>query len=238
MALIDGTKLIVHANNTWADSSGTPATPDADGATFSSPGKLGSAQGDFDGLNDNVDYGSPSKFNDITTSITLACWVQRRDDENAAAMLWKANSFGLSFGGIGASGVNKPTLALFFGGWFLLPSTDVIDDLSSHLIVGHFDGSYASIFVDNVLKAKVAETRTIATSINKMSIGSYELSGGGRGFYTDSLIDEVVIWDRGLSYGGVSVGQQATGEVAKLWKGGDGIEVGVRNFPFFFQEDY
>lgn len=226
MALIDGTKLIVHANNNWTDFSDDPATADVNGATFSSPGKLGSHEGDFDGINDNVDYGNPSKLQ-IIGDITIACWSKRRADQQADLILWKANSYGLSYGGPVAQGLNKPALSLYLGGWQNLISPDAVDDVDSHLIIGTYDGTKMRLFVDGIYKTEVARTAAIGNDTHKLSLGSYELNSGSRGLYANILGDEFVIWNRAISHGGVSLGQQATGEVAELWNSGDGIEVGV-----------
>lgn len=229
LPLIDRTKLIVHVNNDWVDTSEDSATPTVVGAILNTTSKLGSHAGEFDGIDDNVHYGTPSKLA-ITDVVTVAAWVKRLDDLAQAVILHKVSGFGLAFGTIITGGTNQPAFHLFnnIQGWSTVLSPDTIDNVDYHLVVGTFDGTYQRLFVDNVLKGEVYWPYAIDAQVGMhTSLGSYSFDAGPDGWFSKALIDEGIVWNRAISYGGDSIGQQATGEMAELWNDGDGVEVEV-----------
>jgi len=80
-------------------------------------------------------------------------------------------------------------------------------------VVGVYDGTKQYLFVNGTLKASAAVTPDY-TQLDAVYLGSSLVS---------ALIDEAGIWNRALSFGGVSVGQVATGEVAALYNNGAGV---------------
>ena len=97
-------------------------------------------------------------------------------------------------------------------------------------------GGVSRIFFDGVYDnfASLADFNSLLTDI---WFGTNQSTPAG--WYLDGLLDEVNIWNRAVSYGGVAKGETAGGEVAELWNGGAGLELGATTagFPFFFGVD-
>jgi hypothetical protein len=103
-------------------------------------------------------------------------------------------------------------------------TTAGVDEDAWHHVVAAYDSSAntGKLFVDGVLIETQSNVGTPDTSTAKLTIGAQD-TNGFRSF-TDR-IDEVAIWSRALSDGGVSDGQTAGGEVAELWNSGDGVQI-------------
>ncbi len=75
-------------------------------------------------------------------------------------------------------------------------------------------GSTFDLFFDNNLVATGTSSSALPTSTNPLLIGARN-SGDGRNFTVDGLIDEVAIWDRGLS----------DADITSIWNGGAGLQL-------------
>ena len=93
-------------------------------------------------------------------------------------------------------------------------------------VIGVRSGTTLKIYLNGVYEG----TATIPSNAIR-STGAVPLTIGwgvsGNPYAHDGFIDEVALWERAITDGSVSVGQTAGGEVAELWSGGAGIEVGA-----------
>jgi hypothetical protein len=224
MALTDG---LIHAwnmNDNWDDSVGIRHMS-ATGATFDSVNKKhGSAAGDFD----SNDYADVADNADLEPDhMTIAAWIRpgsvvvgERDiiskwwDGSSRSWVLYTNTDSARFT-VSLDGATSKTV--------IAATTLAVDTWA--FIVGTFDGSNVRLFVDNVYKGLTAASGTINKNTAPARMGADSRTPAVSFF--DGQIDTVPMWDRAVSYGGVSIGQQATGEVAELWNGGDGLELPV-----------
>lgn len=217
MALEDGLIASYHMNNDWFDSAGsndgTPA-----GATFDTVNKkLGSAAGNFDGIDDYADVGS-ALSSVIANDMSISLWFRGVTDSTNRMV------FG-SRGGVGDLGVEVGVLNTALGSKAFIQVFGASDsgsrlgisnvrDNSFHHIVVVRDGINFYIYVDDSREDGVLNTMTgSASTTSNTFIGKSEASAGmGKG-----QLDEINIWDRAIS----------ASEVSELWNGGAGIEIPV-----------
>lgn len=92
-----------------------------------------------------------------------------------------------------------------------------------YFVVATYDGSNHKVFVDGILRANVAATGNVSLNDINTRIGDEWHSG-----HSSAKYDEMFIYSRGLSDGGVTgLGATAGGEIADLWNSGAGI-----TYPF------
>ena len=107
-------------------------------------------------------------------------------------------------------------------------STTTLSINTWYHIVGRRVGTNVKIYVNGVLEASSTNASlTNPTTTDHWHIG---VSVDGTDTHTrwfKGRLDEVAIWSRAVTDGGVSVGQTATGEIADLYNGGTGIEIGA-----------
>jgi hypothetical protein len=115
-------------------------------------------------------------------------------------------------------------------------STSAINDGDWHLVVAQYDGRFLRIFIDNVYEAvtDLGSAFDIIATNHPLTLFARK----GKVIPFPGGLDSFLMGGSDLSYGGISIGQQATGGVAELWKGNIGVEIGdeavVPGFPFFF----
>ncbi len=136
--------------------------------------------------------------------ISVEMWVKPANQFTEQKYpLWKANSYGISIGDISGGNLNKPGFYLLQGGsWKSVMSTDAFTDTNWHHIVGTYDGSKITIYVDGIAKATSLSTGTIDSSAYNLGIGNYvQLPGVPEptSNYFGGLIDGVRIYSKGLS---------------------------------------
>lgn len=226
MALTDGLGGLWHMNGDWLDSFGNN-NGTASGATFdSSNQKLGSACGKFDGFDDHVYIADHASIRP-SSAMTIMAWVKSEDVTGVSRgfiskeivdvsgyMLYVTpgeNCLFYLYGLTGGFAVATPPLTI--GQW--------------HLIIASYDGANIKIYKDGIFINQVAATGTIASNTKDLWFGRYNTSPST---YHGSSYDSVAVWDRALTDGGISVGQTAGGEIAQLWNGGAGIEIGAATF--------
>lgn len=243
MSLNDGLVGLWHMNNNWLDSSGSGNHGTPHGVVFDDVDKrFGLACGSFDGVDDYIsvpllNYDEVSVagwFNRNTIDATgvdpiFGGWRWNPDEQvrEGFDIRFYINSTALSF-----------TLVTEDTGGTRIQRTiyyDIGDTCGTWV---HFVATYKAstgkqrLIIDGVLR--VEHTRTAGSTVvpfvayPDMRIGYSRVNSG----YFDGLIDDVAMWSRPLSDGGVSVGQTATGEVAELWNNGNGMEMdlGAKSF--------
>jgi hypothetical protein len=218
MAITDGQIAGWNCNGTWTDAVGTNDGTDF-GATFDSVNKkLGSSSGYFI-TNDYVDFAAINP-----SYITAVAWI--RPSTIAAGVRtilsrWYDGSNRSWQIRQNAAGADL-FISLNGGDSYSASATSVLTANTWHLVVGTFDGSNLRVFVDNVYKAITAASGTIYNNTAPVRLGADPRTPAI--LFFEGNIDAPAVWDRALTYGGVSLGQQATGEVAELWNGGVGVE--------------
>ena len=213
-------------NNDWQDSWGTNHGT-ATGAIFSTSAKLGSHAGSFDGVDDRVNNGSAASLQ-ITGNISFGGWIKR----NVAGVQhaiggrwhWLSNDWRCYYLQIYSD--NK---AMFF-----LSANGVTDQFVTSVVtigtewthvIGTYDGANMKIYVNGVYEAATARTGAIFNNSSVLfQLGVQNTNGSTYYSFFNGKKDEIALWSRALTDGGVSVGQTAGGEIAQLWNGGAGLE--------------
>ncbi len=153
-------------------------------------------------------------------AFSVSAWVNV-NSLAAANPIWGQTQTGTlkqSFGVLVTTGLvrlvlNNPTVslnsatALSAGGW--------------HHVVATYDGTNANIYIDGVYDA--TGVKAYSGTPNGEVIGAFTLTGTSM----NGSIDELGMWTRQLTDGGVTVGNTAGGEIAQLYNGGAGF-----TYPF------
>jgi hypothetical protein len=161
----------------------------------------------FDGTDDYVELGDIDAVDGVTR-ITVAAWVKWGGSPGGMTMekhiIEKDSCDGAHFELYGAPTNHK---AEFYIGssepnqYFSGESLTSIDDGKWHLLTGVYDGSFVRIYVDGVdEKDGAASSKTLYSSPYSVQIGgNCNGSGQAQGFLWPGLIDEVRLYNRGLS---------------------------------------
>jgi len=212
-SLISYYKLDENAANTHVDDAqeandGTASTNTSN--LYNANGKINSA---FDfATAENVDLSTTTSLL-FSTEVTVAAWFKTTGE--GWAINKKVTSGGhynylLRVDGSKADFFNDRT-----AGTRNVKGTTDVDDGDWHFLVGRGDSAGMNIYVDGVLEAHTANTNAFITPTATYSA---ELASSYAG-----LLDEVGIWGKALTDGGVSVGNTATGEIAELYNSGSGL---------------
>ncbi len=170
------------------------------------PGKIGQAL-NFDGNNDYVTMGNVSAINGLT-KITVSAWVRAVGvtsekhfvDASACSGATDSGVFEL-LGGYGTA--RKAQFVIYKSGGSLDvylsgAGTTNIDDGQWHFLLGRYDGSEVSIWVDGVWEnAQEISGLTLSTTANSLEIGG-NCNANFAG-YSNAGIDDVRIYNRALS---------------------------------------
>jgi hypothetical protein len=168
---------------------------------------------DFDGVNDYVSIANEINF-DVTNAITVAAWFKVDTfTKNFQALLCKGNTAWriqregttnqLQFACSGLS-TNK------------VVCTTNVNDGEWHHVVGRFDGSTLSIYIDGVQEASTSVTGTITTNNYNVSIGE-NLESTGRQW--DGKVYDIYVFNYALSSSQISSLASGTGGVWKFSEG-------------------
>lgn len=229
MALTDNWVGGWHLNNDALDSSGNGNDGTVYGATFdATTKKLGSHALAVDGIDDYIYVagGAGSSLNVGGGDFTIQGWLYltqvgvnqdfiacdlepqtvRIRINTANKVLWEIRDSGSDIA------TATSTTALSINTWY-------------H-IIGRRVGTNVKLYVNGVLEAST----TNASLNNPDTTDHWHIGVGVDGIDTHTRwfkgkIDEVAVWSRAITDGGVSVGQTATGEVAELYNGGTGVEI-------------
>lgn len=230
MSLLTGLKALYHLNENANDSSGNGNNGTIFGATSDTVNqKLGSGCYDFDAVDDYIDCGSDSSIDDLTVK-SVSAWIKPsgwghlgvgRVITKAAGAL---DGFGILIQLAGV-GIERLTFIQDFSGgvaqWETLDNSISLN-VWQHIVLIYDSSSTANdpIMYINGASQTINETASPSGTVesdasNNLWIGARNDSGTpSREF--DGLIDELALWDRGLT----------SDEVSQLYNGGDGIEVG------------
>ncbi len=231
MALNDELRISLPFNGDWLDKSGNSNDVTPDGITLETADpKIGSGNAAGDGSSDGEIADSPSLDADY---ITVACWVKYTTTAVTLPFERSNGVFGpTDWDLITVTGTLR--FQLHIGGSNQLAQSPLTyNDGNWHLAAMSYDGSFLRLFIDNVYVAQsVASHGPIGASTDPLTLFARK----GKIIPFPGSLDSFLMWGRALSFGGVSIGQQATGEVAQIWNGGTGIEIlGIPSgFPFFF----
>lgn len=151
----------------------------------------------FDGINDYIDIGAPASLNNVP-ALSLSAWIFPRSTANQGVVAKNNGSendygFEISAGGRFAFTTNYNYVPQ---GTFLDGGPVQVN--AWHHLVGVWDGSTVRFYRNG------AEVNSTAYSGKALADGNQILSfgklGSFPGWYFDGLLDEVLIYDRPLSY--------------------------------------
>lgn len=162
-------------------------------------GKFGRAL-EFDGNDDYVDVGSPSKALLVGRNLTIVVWV-RRDSSIRGVILGaekESGSHALYYIDLDASH--------YFRFWcesesdvdYTVSSATTYNNSDWHQVVATDDGSNLKIYIDGVFSNSQAASFTPPDAIDNFNIGFAQERGGNPNHF-NGLIDNVSIYNRALS---------------------------------------
>lgn len=208
------------------------------GAIFSSSvKKLGSHSIQYDGIDDWLEIPAGDTVLNITGDLSIVIWI--KTTELSVSIISFGNSFTGATGylaGVGqGAGIRKPSfLSSGGGGW--KGATAVVNDGNWHQVIYVISGTNLRFFVDGIYDSLHAGVSSPLSHTGERAMGA---SQDGVAGHEAMNKDTTGIWNAALTYGGVSIGQTAGGDIATLWNGGSGIELlapatAFTGFPFFF----
>lgn len=218
MALTDNLISVWHMNNNLQDSIGTNHGT-AYGATFSTSAKLGSHAGNFDGIDDYVLVKSGTIVFKLANH-SLSMWVYVTDLTTRVTMYSEDVSAG-SYAAITIFPDGRVGFYLQSGGVYEANTVAGIAQTNTwHHIVCTFGSGGMKVFVDGIYRANHANTNPVTVEITSAYIGRMT-----SGLWFKGRKDELALWSKTLTDGGVALNQTAAGEVAELHNSGAGIEI-------------
>lgn len=156
----------------------------------------------FNGISDYIEVADSASL-DITGNITIESWIRSAvaiNSENSnARIVDKQNAYYLLFDYPNADGRLRLTLRI--GGNYV----DVSSTKNSwnadqwYHIVGTYDGSTMSVYVDGVLDNSTSMTGSIEASDYKLFFGTRAVDSIPTNMFFNGLIDEVKIYSRALN---------------------------------------
>ncbi|HQT44459.1 MAG TPA: LamG domain-containing protein, partial [Candidatus Micrarchaeota archaeon] len=178
------------------------------GASWTSSGAYGGALS-FNGVNNYVDLGAGTSLKNFTSQITVAAWVKEyfksTSREAPIVSRWgNSPSYILYLIDAVVSGTQKNQFAFDVwvngSGYAATFDTGTGNRGSWHYVVGTYDGSIVSIYLDGQLKNTTAAGGNIGLSGDDTVLGNYGgpyVSDNATAF--NGSIDEVRIYNRSLS---------------------------------------
>lgn len=156
----------------------------------------------FDGVDDYVDFASPSSLN-ITSAITLEAWIKVRSFGNNEAIIDKLKDNSPQGGyNLSVMSSKKVSFKMILGsGSFTLLSSTTLDTGVWYLISATYDGSVAKIYLNGVLDNSASDSSSIVSNTEKIYVG-YDDYDTSRHFH--GYIAEVKIWNTALTASEIS----------------------------------
>lgn len=223
MALTNDLRISLPFNNDWLDKSGNGNNVIPNGIIFDGTNKhIGSHSAFGDGINDEGVISDSASLD--LDYLTAACWVKYTEEGFTTDFLFERGNGTPNNGDWGLTIQNgrlKARLRLA-GANRVLTSTTVDNDDAWHLAIIIYDGSYIRLFVDNVYVVELAASHGVIPASSDV-LTLFARTGNLNPY--EGNLDSFLVWGRALSFGGVSIGQQAIGELAEVWNVGIGIEI-------------
>ena len=230
MALIDNWVLGLHLNNNALDASGNGNNATATGgATYDATiKKVGSHAGIVDGVDDFFLVPYAASLNIGGGDFSVQAWINISqagtgkgivvmEDVTSVINMDMLDTNLVRFIARDAGNdiaITSSTTALSIDTWY-------------H-IVGVRSGTTVKIYVNGVLEGSTTNAALGAiTTTDHWHIGVSADGVDTHARWFKGRLDEVAIWSRAVTDGGVSVGQTATLEIAELYNGGTGVEIGA-----------
>ena len=166
------------------------------GLTYTS-GKVSQAFS-LNGTSSYVSIPASPSLNSFINRITVECWIKGNLLTANPLWAWIVTKGNTSWRLMGTQGKNTIT---FYGSGLtdgsLMASTRNVNDGQWHHVVGTYDGTYLSLFVDGTLDVAQPNTGLILQNNQPVEIGQNAVASGGNIF--NGLIDEVSLYSRPLS---------------------------------------
>jgi len=195
----DGLVAYYALENNTDDSSGNElhGTIFGEPAYVEGPAGYGTAMS-FDGVDDYVDFGNDPLF-DITGEVTLALWVNTQDIGTGQDNPWLGKG-DTTYMIKGYREGNQIEFFIYDGGW-QSSFADVGDSFNGawHHAAGTFDAEQFLIYVDGELETTLGyEGVGIVPNTYNVAMGTNTQASGR---FSESIMDEAVIYNRALSAG-------------------------------------
>jgi len=190
-----------------------------DGVIGNSPTRTGT-HFEFDGVNDYWYIPDNNAFSFTDERYAISFWVnigatmagfpvyKGSNTSNREFSSGAQGSTGFAYGGIFNNGSTTAE--------FAIGTTDLRSAGWSHICVVA-DGTTLRVFANGVLEDEEIINYNIGNYSSNVFIGCY---GGGPSFFYNGDMKYLGFWTEELTYGGVSVGNSATGQVAALYNSG------------------
>ncbi len=150
----------------------------------------------FDGVNDYVDAGSNASLN-ITNAITLEAWVKPISDmtecNGIVNKMKVVGDVGYTLYGGGGCGGSINSIKFWISGVSSVNSNNLINKNQWSYIVGKYDGSSMSVYINGILDAEQIATGTPIDSGLAVTIGRTYVDFSNRHF--NGSIDDVRIYN-------------------------------------------
>jgi len=183
-----------HVDSTSNDNDGTQS-----GNASTASGKIGTAQ-DFDGTNDLITVPDSASLDISGTNLTIELWASSTTSTTWDNLVQKdAGSWANGWGIIKNAAT---TVALYINSYTVnfSPATFTNDD-NFHHIVGVYDGTNITTYVDTSAGTPDSFTGSITTNNNQLQIGQ---GSGSTSYSWPGKIDEVRIYEGSYSTGRIS----------------------------------
>ncbi len=193
LSYLEGDVLLLHMNDNWSDSSSTDNNGLANGgATFSTSSKFGSHAGSFDGNGDYVNT-SINNFPVGNENITVEAWFKINGlNSNNNIVTYGTNAAHSAIQLLHRTSDDK-LVVQYWGGYGIVTAS--LNDNNWHHAVGIHAGNSNYLYLDGSLAGSIAYSS--ANLINSFNyIGKVP---GDPTYDFDGLIDELAVYNRGLS---------------------------------------
>jgi len=197
-----GTTLTSSCTNT----TGLNGTVEGGFSWVASPIQWGANALNFNGTNALVTIPENPSL-DITSAITLEAWVYATNNSGAQDVVCKSSNSqndGYIFPRTDDGWVHTVFYLNVAGGWQTLSAAYPSLNAWHHLAVT-YDGATMKLYIDGVLAASQAQTGTISTNTNPLTLGSQP----GYGEYFGGSVDEVRVWNVARTQAQIQAGMNA-----------------------------
>jgi RHS repeat-associated protein len=183
------------SGSTVGDASGEGNDGEIDGATWTTVGKFGNAL-NFDGIDDSLLIVDDPSI-DVPTSVTVSAWVKPHavGPGHQTILVKERGTSSGTYALHASTGNTFPEFELRPGSWYDAKASSALANNEWAHIAGSWDGQTIKLYIDGTLAASRPMTGPILTSDGLLRIGGSDIFG----FYFDGLIDEVRVYNRGLS---------------------------------------